>query len=93
MKKTIMKSTIKLTALCILMHMSNYLQAQVSSTNTELHNRYWNYRENFRKYFVVINQNPEGGMPFVKANSHTAAISYQEQKNLNNTLSLKYEKQ
>jgi len=59
-----MKTIIKLTALCILMHMSHYLQAQVSSTNAELHNRYWNYRENFRKYFVILSQKPGGGMPF-----------------------------
>lgn len=59
-----MKSNIKLTALCILMHMSPYLQAQVSSTNAELHNRYWNYRENLRKYFVILSQDPGGGMPF-----------------------------
>jgi len=44
--------------------MSNYLQAQVSSTNTELHNRYWNHRENFIKYFTVLGPYSGQGMPF-----------------------------
>jgi hypothetical protein len=29
------------------------LNAQ-STTDEELHNRYWTYRENFRKYFINI---------------------------------------
>jgi len=32
---------------------STNLNAQ-STTDIELHNRYWTYRENFRKYFIRI---------------------------------------
>jgi hypothetical protein len=60
-----MKANIKTIALGIFVCVNQYLQAQVSSTNAELHNRYWNYRENFRKYFVILNEKPGGGgMPF-----------------------------
>jgi hypothetical protein len=59
-----MKANIKTIALGLFVCLNHYLQAQVSSTNAELHNRYWNYRENFRKYFTIIGPNAGEGMPF-----------------------------
>ncbi|MDP2174982.1 MAG: hypothetical protein Q8K70_03625, partial [Bacteroidota bacterium] len=59
-----MKANFKNITLGIFVCLNHYLHSQVSSTNAELHNRYWNYRENLRKYFVILKEKPGGGMPF-----------------------------
>ena len=42
---------------------STNLKAQ-STTDIALHNRYWTYRENFRKYFISIGKENGEGLPF-----------------------------
>ena len=42
---------------------STNLKAQ-STTDIDLHNRYWTYRENFRKYFIKIGEKNGEGLPF-----------------------------
>ncbi len=44
----------------------------VSEESKELHNRYWTYRENFRKYLTVIGALEGEGLPFsdLTPNSH-----------------------
>jgi hypothetical protein len=49
----------------ILILLSKYSIGQ-SSTDIELHNRYWTYRENFRKYFISIGKENEQYIAFVE---------------------------
>ena len=58
-----MKAKLKTIILGFILSLSTLLVGQ-SSTDIELHNRYWTYRENFRKYFTVIDDEPGGGLPF-----------------------------
>src|SRR5690606_4551711 len=36
------------------------------STEEQLHDRYWAYREQFRKYFTIISEDPGGGIAFTE---------------------------
>ena len=56
----------------ILLLLSELLSAQ-SSTDLELQNRYWNYRERLRKHFSSIGQNPGQGFAFSEITTHDAA--------------------
>ncbi|NQW42844.1 MAG: hypothetical protein HQ463_05375 [Bacteroidetes bacterium] len=58
-----MKQKLKTIVMGIILSLTNLLVGQ-STTDIELHNRYWTYRENFRKYFSVISKEPGGGLPF-----------------------------
>lgn len=40
------------------------LKAQTLSREEILHDRYWSYKERFRKYFTIINDKAGGGLPF-----------------------------
>lgn len=58
-----MERKIKLALLSLFIGLTHLAISQ-SSTDIELHNRYWAYRENFRKYFTVISKEAGGGLPF-----------------------------
>ncbi len=57
----------KLSKILIVLYLlflgSMKLNAQ-TTTDIELHNRYWTYRENFRKYFTKIGEKNGEGLPF-----------------------------
>ncbi len=48
------------------------LNAQ-STTDLELHNRYWTYRENFRKYFKSIGKENGQNIAFVEISRSISA--------------------
>jgi hypothetical protein len=45
---------------------SKILLFSQTTSETELHNRYWNYRENFRKYFINIGKENGQSIAFVE---------------------------
>jgi hypothetical protein len=43
-----------------------------SSTDLELHDRYWNYRERLRKHFSSIGKDPGQGFAFSEITTHAS---------------------
>jgi len=60
-----MRSIIHSITLIFFLVSFNNLDSQ-SSNDIELHNRYWTYRENFRKYFISIGKENGQNIAFVE---------------------------
>ncbi len=55
---------INLSIVCIIYFSLNSILCSQSTSDFELHNRYRNNRENFRKYFKSIGKENGQGLPF-----------------------------
>lgn len=50
--------------LTLLIMLASDIGAQTLTNEEILHNRYWTYRERFRKFFTIINEKAGSGLPF-----------------------------
>ncbi len=53
-----------LSMLTLLIMLASDIGAQTLTNEEILHNRYWTYRERFRKFFTIINEKAGSGLPF-----------------------------